>query len=71
MPVCWLGGSNFVDRILSEVEEREKETLRLSARKIDLADLLAKICEVEDIDEWHVRSGSRQRVAAVRGRKLC
>jgi len=64
-----LGGSDFVDRILSEVEEREKETLRLSARKIDLADLLAKICEVENIDEWHVRSGSRQR-AVVRGRKL-
>ena len=64
-----LGGSDFVDRILSEVEEREKETLRLSARKIDLADLLAKICEVENMDEWHVRSGSRQR-AVVWGRKL-
>ncbi|MCK8604272.1 hypothetical protein [Desulfoferrobacter suflitae] len=31
-----VGGSDFVDRILSEVKEQEKETLRFASGKWDL-----------------------------------
>jgi hypothetical protein len=64
-----LGGSKFVDRILSEVEKKEKETLRLYCGKRDLTTLLVEITKRELVDASAIRSGVRKR-EVVRARKL-
>jgi len=64
-----LGGSDFVDRLLSEAEKKEKETLRLFSGKRDLPTLLAKIAEGEGVEASAIRSGVRKR-EVVRARKL-
>jgi len=64
-----LGGEGFVERLLSEAEEREKETLRLSRKVPDLATLMKKIAKGERIEESELRSGKRKK-DVVRGRRL-
>lgn len=64
-----LGGSDFVDRLLSEAEKKEKETLRLFVGKLDLATLLGRIAEGEGVEASAVKTGVRKRVV-VRARKL-
>ena len=64
-----LGGSDFVDRLLSEAEKKEKETLRLFPGKSDLPTLLARIAKGEGVDASAISSGVRKR-AVVRTRKL-
>src|SRR4030042_53272 len=53
-----LGGEGFIERLLSEAEEREKETLRLSRKVPDLATLMKKISKGERIEESELRSGT-------------
>jgi len=66
-----LGREEFIERLLLEAEEREKETLRLSRRVPDLATLAEKIVKGEGIEESELRSGMRKkRVVRVR-RMLC
>jgi REP element-mobilizing transposase RayT len=64
-----LGGSDFVDRIISEAESIEKETLRLSIGKRSLPALLAEIAIGEGLDASEIRSGVRRR-DVVRAKKL-
>jgi REP element-mobilizing transposase RayT len=64
-----LGGSEFVDRILLEAAEKEKETLRLLSGKIDLPTLLKDISLNEEIDASAIISGVRKR-NVVRASKL-
>ena len=64
-----LGGEGFIERLLSEAEEREKETLRLSRKVPDLATLMKKISKGERIEESELRSGKRKK-DVVRGRRL-
>ena len=64
-----LGGSDFVDRILSEAENKEKETLRLSSGRKDLSTLLAEIAGGENVEASAIRSGVRKR-EVVRARKI-
>ena len=64
-----LGGDGFIERLLSEAEEREKETLRLSRKVPDLATLTRRIIKREGIEESELRSGMRNR-RVVRGRKI-
>lgn len=64
-----LGSSSFVDRILSEAEKKELETLRLHTCKSDLPTLLGKISKYEKIEKTEIISGVRRR-DVVRGRKL-
>ncbi len=64
-----LGGEGFIERLLSEAEEREKETLRFSRRVADLATLARRIIRGEGIEEWELRSGMRKR-RVVRGRRM-
>lgn len=64
-----LGSSDFVDRLLSEAEIKEKETLRLIAGKSDLPTLLAKIAKGEGVEAAAISSGVRKR-KVVRTRKL-
>jgi hypothetical protein len=51
----------FIQRLLSEAEEREKETLRLSQKKLDLTILARRITEGEGIEKLELRSGIRKR----------
>ena len=54
-----LGSSEFVQGLLSEVDEREKETLRLSSKIKSLSSLARSIEKDERITG--LRSGSRTR----------
>src|SRR4030067_2805229 len=51
-----LGREEFIERLLSEAEEREKETLRVSRKGPDLATLTRKHAKGAGIEEWEVRS---------------
>ena len=64
-----LGSGEFVEDLLSEVDEREKETLRLSARVGDLGKVAEEIKRGEGLRESELRSGRRQRKVS-RGRRL-
>jgi len=64
-----LGGDDFIERLLSEAEEREKETLRIGRKVPDLLTLAKRIMEGEGIEETELRSGTRKR-EVVRARRL-
>jgi REP element-mobilizing transposase RayT len=62
-----LGSGDFVERMLSEAEEKVKETLRWRQRVPDLKTLLTKVAGGEGVQEERVRGGDRtRRVTAVR-----
>ncbi|MGD0916417.1 MAG: hypothetical protein ABSB22_08165, partial [Thermodesulfobacteriota bacterium] len=64
-----LGDGEFIQRLLSEAEEKEKQTLRLSRKVLDLVSLTKRIVKGEGIEEMKLRSGKRKR-EVVRARKL-
>ena len=64
-----LGGDKFIQRLMSETEEREKETLRLSRKVPDLATLTRRIVKGEGIEESELRSGMRKK-RVVKGRRM-
>lgn len=64
-----LGSERFIERLLSEAEEREKETLRLSRKVPDLPTLARKIVKEEGIEESELRSGMRKK-RVVKGRRI-
>jgi len=64
-----LGGEGFIERLLSEAEEKEKETLRLSRKVPDLATLAKRIVKGEGIEETELRSGMRKK-RVVKGRRM-
>ncbi len=64
-----LGGQEFIERLMSEAEEREKETLRFSRRVPDLTTLTRRIIKGEGIEESELRSGMRKR-RVVKGRRI-
>jgi len=64
-----LGSGEFVEGLLSEVEKREKETLRLTRKVIELPTLMKKVVAGEGLKESQLRSGHRQR-GMVKARKI-
>jgi hypothetical protein len=64
-----LGGDDFIERLLREVEEREKETLRISRKVPDLQTLAKVIIKGEGVGELEFRSGIRKR-GVVRARRV-
>jgi hypothetical protein len=64
-----LGKDKFIQRLMSEAEEREKETLRLGREVPDLPTLANRIVRGEGVAESELRSGMRKR-EVVRARKL-
>jgi len=64
-----LGSEGFMERLLSEAEEREKETLRLSRKVPDLETLTRRIVKGEGIEESELRSGMRRK-RVVKGRRM-
>ncbi|MEE9568809.1 MAG: hypothetical protein V3W37_05425, partial [Candidatus Binatia bacterium] len=55
-----LGDGDFVSQIFEEMDDLGRENLRLPTRKMDLAALAEKICEVHGIHAGELRSGSRR-----------
>jgi hypothetical protein len=64
-----LGGDEFIERLLSEAEAREKETLRLFRKVPDLVTLEREIIKREGIEATELRSGIRKR-EVVRARRV-
>jgi len=55
-----LGDGDFVSQVFDEMDDLGRENLRLPTRKMDLATLAEKICEVHGIHAGELRSGSRR-----------
>jgi putative transposase len=66
-----LGSSEFVNNIISDAEEKAKETLRLTVKIADLPSLARKVCEGEGVDESALRSGLRKRQVVKSRRIFC
>jgi hypothetical protein len=64
-----LGRDEFIRRLMSEAEEREKETLRLGREVPDLLSLAKRVIRGEGIQEPELRSGIRKR-EVVRARRI-
>ena len=64
-----LGSSGFVEKLLAEAEERERETLRLHRKVLNLNRLAESIHEWEGVDIITLRSGGKSRLL-VRARKI-
>lgn len=64
-----LGSSDFVESIISEAEEREKETLRLSLKISDLSSLAKEIVKSQAISYTELRSANRKK-GVVKARRL-
>jgi hypothetical protein len=64
-----LGGDGFIERLLSEAEEREKETLRISRKVPELQTLAKVIIKGEGVGELDFRSAIRKR-GVVRARRV-
>lgn len=66
-----LGSSEFVQSIISETEEKEKETLRLSRKISGLSSLAKKIVKGEAISYAELRSGNREKGVVKARRVFC
>ncbi len=55
-----LSSGDFVSQVLQKMDDLGRENLRLPTRKMDLATLAEKICEVHGIHAGELRSGSRR-----------
>ena len=60
-----------MERLMSEAEEKEKETLRLGRKAPDLLTLAKRIMKGEGIEEMELRSGKRKRDVARARRVFC
>ena len=56
-----LGDGEFVEQVLSEMDEQSKENLRIRRNGIDLSLLAKKVCNVDGVSVGELRSGSRRR----------
>ncbi len=64
-----LGSGEFIEQLLSEAEEKAKETLGWRGRIPDLGRLLSRISKKEHVEEQKVRGGDRRR-SVVGARKV-
>jgi putative transposase len=66
-----LGGGEFSERLVSEAEERVRETLRLRRKAPELDDLAAIVIRQTGISSVELRSGSKARRISAARRLLC
>ena len=66
-----LGGGSFVERLMEEAQEREKETLRLRRQVRGLGDLAKELAEAQGITVERLRSGIRTRRVSSARRLFC
>jgi hypothetical protein len=64
-----LGDSEFVQEVISGLDDITKRNLRLSGRRIDFYTLTERVCKNHDISSGELRSGSR-RHKVVKGRPV-
>ena len=64
-----LGSGEYVERVLSEAGEKEKNTLRLVSKKYDLSSIAKMVNAKECIEEAALRSGNRRK-EVVRVRRI-
>ena len=64
-----LGSGEFIERLIAEAEQREKETLRLKARVPDLQELAERISKMQGIERDELIMGSRKR-EVLKARKI-
>jgi chromosomal replication initiation ATPase DnaA len=63
-----LGDSEFVQDVISGLDDLVKKNLRLSGQRINMAALAQQVCQNYNISLGKLRSGSRRReVAEARG----
>ena len=55
-----LGDSEFVQEVISGLDDLVKKNLRLSGRRMDINTLARQVCEKFDISLGELRSGSRR-----------
>ena len=55
-----MGDGDFLGQLLEEMDDIGRENLRLTTRRMDLAALAEKVCEVHGINFGELRSGSRR-----------
>jgi hypothetical protein len=66
-----LGGDDFIQRLMSKAEEKEKETLRLTREVPKLSVLAKRIMRGEEVEESELRSGTRKREVVTARRLFC
>jgi REP element-mobilizing transposase RayT len=66
-----LGSGEFVQGIISEAEQKEKDTLRLSLKILDLESLSGDITTKEGVEGSEIRSASRKRKIVKAKRLFC
>ncbi len=66
-----LGSGEFVQGIISEAEQKEKDTLRLSLKILDLESLSGDITTKEGVEGSELRSASRKRKIVKAKRLFC
>jgi len=59
-----LGDDEFVQGVLSEMNDLGKESLRLRSKRKDLYSLAEKLCEIHKVSLGELRSGSRRQEIA-------
>ena len=64
-----LGSGEFMERLIAEAAQREKETLRLTKRIPDLQEFAKRISKLQGIEKEELMIGSRKR-EAVKVRKI-
>jgi hypothetical protein len=66
-----LGSGDFIEQVLSETEDKAKETLRWRGRVPDLQSLLSKISKKRGVEEQEVRGGDQRRSVASARKVFC
>jgi len=64
-----LGSGDFVEQLLNEADDREKQTLRLLKKTPDLDEMAEKISVMQEINKEDLMNGNRTK-AVVKARKL-
>jgi len=55
-----LGDGEFVKAVLTEMDEREKDNLRVTDKAMDLPTLAQRVCEMHNVTPVELRSGGRR-----------
>ena len=66
-----LGSGDFIEGLLAEAEQSQRETLRISAQTVDLDKLAEKVAKAEEVDLSAMRSGSRNPPVVKARRVFC
>ncbi len=66
-----LGSGKFVEELLSEAADREKQGLRLRSKMADLGSLAKAVASAEGLEKSELRSGSRRKIAVRARRIMC